>query len=146
MTKEIEKLAAAICSSDSVDELAKLVDQKSKRRQVVAEALAGLESLMKDTVLNGLEEKVRAELSSVRLVLEGADPHALRTELQKHIESINVDIKGLITIKGSLSGALKSVLKLVAGARYTPQRRFWAWSCLSPVNARKSATKAALAG
>ena len=62
----------------------------------------------------------RAELSSVRRVFGAANTNALHAELQKHIESITVDIKGLITIKGSLSGALKSVLKLVAGVGLEP--------------------------
>ncbi|MBZ0136829.1 MAG: recombinase family protein, partial [Planctomycetes bacterium] len=116
LDKEIEKLSRAMTIATDVPELAKQLQEKAKRRTSVADALDGINSLVKKDLLVGLEDRVRAEMEDIRGLLASQDVHQFRHELMHHVSAILVDAQGQMRIEGSLVGALDSVLKLVAGA------------------------------
>ncbi len=120
LDKEIENLSRAMSIAKDVPELAKQLQDKAKRRSIVADALDGLNNVIRRDLLDGLEEKVRAKVQNIRDVLSGADVHELRSELKRHITSIVVDDQGQMRIEGALTGALEASLKMVAGAGLEP--------------------------
>ncbi|MCA8934961.1 MAG: recombinase zinc beta ribbon domain-containing protein [Planctomycetes bacterium] len=120
LDKEIEKLSRAMTIATDVPELAKQLQEKAKRRTTVADALDGINSLVKKDLLVGLEDRVRAEMEDIRGLLASQDVHQFRHELMHHVSAILVDAQGQMRIEGSLTGALDSVLKLVAGAGLEP--------------------------
>lgn len=120
LDKEIQNLSKALSIASDVPELAKQLQDKAKRRTIVADALDSIQILIRKGLLDGLEAKVRAELEHIRDLLASEDVHEFRHELKRHISEIKVDGEGQMSIEGSLTGALDAVLKLVAGAGLEP--------------------------